>query len=183
MARAQGAEVVDFSKEPPVETIRELTGGIGVDRVIDAVGIDAVHPDDAPDEEVEAFRREVEEVAPDANPQEGNWEPGNGPSQVLRWGVEALAKAGTLAIIGVYAPPVETFPIGAAMMKNLTIRMGNCNHRRYIPDLVNKVKSHVIDPRNVLTQAEPLTSAIEAYKTFDKREAGWVKVALLPAQA
>jgi threonine dehydrogenase-like Zn-dependent dehydrogenase len=177
-AKAQGAEVINFEEEPPVETIRELTGGIGVDSVIDAVGIDAVHPENDEDN-ADAYRGEVAEIAPDANPRDGNWEPGNGPSQVLRWGVEAVAKAGTLAIIGVYAPPMDRFPIGAAMQKNITVRMGNCNHRRYVSDLVNKIKSNVIDPRDVLTQREPLPSAIEAYKRFDKREAGWIKVELL----
>jgi threonine dehydrogenase-like Zn-dependent dehydrogenase len=63
-------------------------------------------------------------------------------------------------------------------MKNITLRMGNCNHRRYIPDLVNKVKEHVIDPRNVMTQSKPLMSAIEAYQHFDQREEGWMKVGL-----
>ncbi|VWX61914.1 Esterase (modular protein) [Burkholderiales bacterium 8X] len=45
-------------------------------------------------------------------------------------------KAGTFSIIGVYSPEASTFPIGKAMNKNLTIRMGNCNHRKYIPRLV-----------------------------------------------
>ncbi|HET7307175.1 MAG TPA: zinc-dependent alcohol dehydrogenase [Gammaproteobacteria bacterium] len=185
MARAQGAEVIDFSREDPVETIRELTGGIGADRVIDAVGIDAVHPHGGPGDgaDTEQFRHEVEQVAPDANPHDGNWEPGDAPSQALRWCVESVAKAGTVAIIGVYSPKMETFPIGEAMMKNLTLRMGNCNHRRYIPDLVNKVKSNVINPLNVLTQQKPLVSAIEAYKAFDKHEAGWTKVELVPPAA
>src|SRR6266571_9013392 len=44
MARAQGAEVIDFSTEDPVQTILDLTGGIGVDRTIDAVGVDAERP-------------------------------------------------------------------------------------------------------------------------------------------
>jgi threonine dehydrogenase-like Zn-dependent dehydrogenase len=49
---------------------------------------------------------------------------------VLKWAVEALAKAGTLSIIGVYPPTVRDFPIGEAMNKNLTIRMGNCHQGR-----------------------------------------------------
>lgn len=181
MARHQGAEIVDFGREDPVETIRELTGGIGVDRAIDAVGIDAVHPHNGAGQQQERlFQREVEQVAPDARPHDGNWVPGDAPSQALRWGIDALAKAGTLAIVGVYTPQMQSFPIGQAMMKNVTLRMGNCNHRRYIPDLINKVKSNVINPLNVLTQTQPLTSAIDAYKVFDKREAGWIKVELQP---
>jgi threonine dehydrogenase-like Zn-dependent dehydrogenase len=41
--------------------------------------------------------------------------------------VTALAKAGTLSIIGVYPQQAKSFPIGLAMNKNLAVRMGNCN--------------------------------------------------------
>ena len=66
------------------------------------------------------------------------------------------------------------------MGKNLTVKMGNCHHRKYIPLLVDLVRSGVIDPSEVLTQVGPLTSAIDAYKQFDRREPGWVKVKLEP---
>lgn len=181
-ARAQGAEVINFDEDSPVEAIRELTGGIGVDRVIDAVGVDAVRPHAHGDaKQAKQFDEESRKVAPHAHPHDGNWVPGDAPSQALRWSIEAAAKAGTVGIIGVYPEQVESFPIGKAFMKNLTLRMGNCNHRRYVPDLVNKVKSNVIDPRDVLTQRESFASVIEAYKSFDRREPGWVKVELLLA--
>lgn len=44
MAQGQGAEVVDFQAEDPVQMILRLTAGIGVDRVIDVVGVDATRP-------------------------------------------------------------------------------------------------------------------------------------------
>ncbi len=44
LAQNQGAEVINFDEDDPVAVIIEQTGGIGVDRVIDAVGVDAVHP-------------------------------------------------------------------------------------------------------------------------------------------
>ncbi len=68
------------------------------------------------------------------------------------------------------------------MNRNLTVRMGNCNHRRYIPELVEMVRIGKINPNKILTQDEPMGDAIEAYKHFDKRESGWVKVKLEPAQ-
>jgi threonine dehydrogenase-like Zn-dependent dehydrogenase len=95
--------------------------------------------------------------------------------------VQSLAKAGTLAIIGVYPQTAKTFPIGEAMNKNLTIKMGNCNHRRYIPRLIELVRSRAIDPTKILTQQEPLVAAIDAYKAFDLRQPGWLKVKLEPA--
>jgi threonine dehydrogenase-like Zn-dependent dehydrogenase len=66
------------------------------------------------------------------------------------------------------------------MNKNLTLKMGNCNHRKYIPMLVDIVLSGVVDPTQILTQCEPLASAIEAYKAFDTRQPGWLKVELAP---
>jgi len=177
-ARAQGAEVVDFKAENPVQMVAEMTRGIGPDRVIDAVGVDANR---APDADAEIHEETLDEIAPDRAPDGRQWQAGSGPTQVLEWAVEVVAKAGTVSLIGVYPPTVERFPIGAAMMKNLTITMGNCNHRRYIPRLVDLVRSGSLDPSALVTQHAPVASAIEAYEQFDRREQGWLKVELEPA--
>ena len=184
MARAQGAEVINFDEEDPLEAIKELTGGGGPDRAIDAVGVDAVHAHHGPAARAAAkqdkeFAREVETVAPDAKPKSG-FAPGDAPSQALRWTVESLAKAGTLSIIGVYPEQHEFFPIGKAMNKNLTVRMGNCNHRKYIPHLIELVESGVADPQQILTDVEPLTDVLSAYKASNERQPGWIKVELKP---
>lgn len=186
MARRQGAFPVDFEREDPVAAIRELTGGIGPDRVIDAVGVDAMHAHHGPaakeaEEKRDLHAQEQRMVAPEQNRQDGNWVPGDASSQALEWAVKAIAKGGTIGIIGVYPMQAQTFPIGAAMNKNLTIKAGNCNHRAVIPKLVELVRTGVIDPRHVLTKVEALSSAIDAYKIFDKREPGWIKTELIPA--
>jgi threonine dehydrogenase-like Zn-dependent dehydrogenase len=185
MARAQGAEIIDFSSEDPVQTLLDLTGGIGVDRAIDAVGVDAERPHSGPaaesaEQKKEQFQKEVKQVAPKINPHGETWKPGDAPSQALDWAVEGLAKAGTLSIIGVYPQTMGSFPIGAAMMKNLTIHMGNCNHRNYMPDLIELVETGTIDPDRILTQVEPLTGIMNAYEAFDARRSGWMKVELVP---
>lgn len=179
MARQQGAEIIDFNRENPIETLSRFTEGIGVDAVIDAVGVDANQPAKSHKKE---FKEERKTVAPKTNPTDGNWEPGNAPSQVLQWSVQALAKAGTLSIIGVYSDNSQNFQIGAAMEKNLTIKMGNCNHRSYIPHLINLVRSGAINPAEILTHQSPLVSAIDAFKQFDKRSPGWIKVELKPGE-
>jgi len=185
MARRQGAEVIDFSREDPIDAISTLTGGIGPDRVIDAVGVDAERPHEGPaagrsETPAEQFDAEQQQVAPEQNPQGDSWHPGDAPSMALRWAVRSVAKAGTIAIIGVYPPEHEFFPIGEAMQKNLTVKMGNCNHRRYIPELIGMVRSGKVDPSRVLTQLEAVTSAIDAYEAFDQRQPGWMKVELEP---
>jgi len=186
MAQAQGAEIVNFNTDDPVETLKRLTGGIGVDRAVDAVGVDAFSPTRGPaarkaKKHQQYFARELEDVAPETRPEGKHWVPGNAPSQALIWAVESLAKAGTLSIIGVYPTNLHSFPVGQAMNKNLTIQMGNCNHRRYIPELVRLIEAGTVDPLRILTQREPLTAAIDAYQAFDERRAGWVKVELQPA--
>lgn len=179
MARSQGAEVIDFSQEDPVRAIKRLTDGIGVDRAIDAVGVDAEHGC-CNQEQAEDFAHETEAVAPRSAPHGENWRPGGAPSQALRWAVEALAKAGTLSIIGVYPQEAMQFPIGMAMNKNLTLNMGNCHHRKYIPRLIDFTLSGRIDPSKILTQHKAIPDAISAFEAFDRRDSGWVKVELKP---
>lgn len=185
MARAQGAEAIHFEEEDPVEAVLRLTDGIGADRVIDAVGVDAQRAHAGPAakvsrDKVKRDRRELDVVAPDHNGHTGVFVPGDAPSQALDWAVDMVAKAGTISVIGVYPETNRFFPIGKAMLKNLTLRMGNCHHRKYIPRLVELVRRGGIDPTAVLTKQRPLTNVLEAYEHFDKRERGWVKVELHP---
>ncbi|MDQ3630523.1 MAG: glutathione-dependent formaldehyde dehydrogenase [Actinomycetota bacterium] len=172
-ARRLGAETIDFSAEDPVETLRRLTGGAGPDRVIDAVGVEAESPEGPrPDE--------VAEVAEEGTADGERFQPGDAPSQALEWAVQAVAKAGTISIIGVYPPGLRTFPIGEAMNKNLTLKMGNCPHRRYVPHLIELVRTGAVDPLAIITEQETLQGAISAYEAFDARSPGWLKVELLP---
>jgi threonine dehydrogenase-like Zn-dependent dehydrogenase len=187
LARRLGAETINFEQEDPIEMIKALTGGIGADRVIDAVGVDAVHAHAGPaadkaeqQGEVEAFEQEQQQIAPEQNPRaDGTFTPGDAPSQVLKWALDSIAKGGLLSIIGVYPPTAKTFPIGEAMNKNLTIKMGNCPHRKYVPHLVDMVAARQIDPLSILSHGQPLTDAISAYESFDRREDGWTKVELV----
>lgn len=178
MARAQGAEIIDFDREDPIEAILRLTGDIGVDRVIDAVGVDAESPRGQKNGDAKRHAQELKEIAPEQNPKGDTWRPGDAPNQVLEWAVKCIAKAGTISIIGVYPESDRFFPIGAAMMKNLTLRMGNCHHRKYIPELVQLVRTGALEPTRILTTEAALTDAVDAYESFDRRESGWVKVAL-----
>jgi threonine dehydrogenase-like Zn-dependent dehydrogenase len=82
--------------------------------------------------------------------------------------------------IGVYPPLMKSFPIGMVMNKNLTVRTGNCNHRKYLPRLVELVRSGVVRPEQFFTQKVPVGSAVDAYHHFDRHEEGWLKVKLEP---
>jgi threonine dehydrogenase-like Zn-dependent dehydrogenase len=151
--------------------------------VIDAVGVDAQRPARGPaaeqyEQQAEEFEQERRQAAPDAAPRGEQWVPGNAPSLALRWAVQAVAKAGTIGVIGVYPAGFSSFPIGEAMNKNLTLNMGNCNHRRYLPELLDLVVSGTVDPTAFITRHEDPVDAIEAYEAFDRREDGWLKTVL-----
>lgn len=185
LAKKQGAHVINFDEQDPVASLKKLTHGQGPDKIIDAVGVDADHPAYSwlstlkNWKTLSEFKRELKKIAPKTNSCKGNWVPGNGPSQVLRWAVECIAKAGTLSIIGVYAEHSMVLPLGKAMGKNLTLRMGNCNHRAYIPKLLEWVSTQEVHLDQFLTHRVAFDGVIDAYKHFDKREDGWIKVALI----
>lgn len=179
-ARRQNAEPINFNTEDPVALIKELTGGIGADRVIDAVGIDAQRPKSGPAAEnlpvdVETFEAERNAAAPQGNTEPGQWMAGDAPSLAARWAVKAAAKAGSIGVVGVYSPTFSAFPIGEMMNRNLTVQGGNCPHRRFIPKLLGMVADGGIDPTQFITQTADPMSMVDAYEKFDLREQGWLK--------
>ncbi len=186
-ASEQGAITINFDEEDPVKALKKYTDNKGPNKIIDAVGIDAQQPRCNSWYCIKnikqrlQFKKEVKHVAPVRRPSCcGNWIPGDAPSQVFEWSLKAIAKAGIFSIIGVYTELLKTFSIGEAMEKNLTIRTGNCNHRAYIPTLLKLIESGEFDPIPFITHKVSLDDAIEAYKHFDKRENGTIKVVLVP---
>lgn len=74
--------------------------------------------------------------------------------------MQAFCKTGTIGIIGVFPEQVRASPIGKGMNCDLTINMGNCNHRNYIRKLVGMVRGGSVDPLGVLTVRERVVDAI-----------------------
>ncbi len=97
-AERLGAEVIDFNKADPVETIRSQTKGVGALRVIDAVGVDAYAPQEGwisswlPSSERSRHREQVAEVAPPRGLKGAIGCLAMRASQVLDWAVEAIAR-------------------------------------------------------------------------------------------
>jgi threonine dehydrogenase-like Zn-dependent dehydrogenase len=184
-ARQQGAEVINFDEEKVRDAVLRLTDGDGAAKVIDLVGVDAEHPQHGPGEpgrdEETTIAAERRSDTPDANTHGHHWVAGDNPTQVLEWSVECVAKAGIIAIVGVYPPTISSYPIGTAINKNLTIRMGVCNHRRYVDVMFDYILAGRLDPTTIITQVEPIKDVIQAYEAFDERRPGWLKVELQPA--
>ena len=165
MAAQNGASAtIDYEQQDVLETLREMTGGRGPDKVIDAVGMEAHSPriDYAYDRVKQAMRLETDR--PNA----------------LREAIMAVRNGGIVSVIGVYGGFVDKFPIGSVMNRGLTIRAGQCHVQRYMQPLLERIQGGELDPTFVITHRMPLEAAPEAYELFKQKQDGCIKVVLTP---
>lgn len=163
--RYGGAEVLDYEQVDVVEALREMTGGRGPDACIEAVGMEAhgkgLHY--AYDRMKQLTRLESDRPV------------------ALRQAIQACSKAGTVSIVGVFAGLVDKFPIGAAMNKALTLRMGQQHGQRYIPMLLERVSQGEIDPTYLATHRMPLDEGPRGYDIFKHKKDGCMRVVFHPS--
>jgi threonine dehydrogenase-like Zn-dependent dehydrogenase len=76
-------------------------------------------------------------------------------------------------------PGAGTVFFGGPESKNLTINAGNCNHRRYLPELIDIVTSGRMSLAPNVSHALAFEDVVDAYEAFDHRDEGWLKVALV----
>jgi len=162
MARQNGAETIDYEQQDVLETLREMTGGRGPDKAIDAVGMEAhsPHPDYAYDRAKQMLKLETDRPF------------------VLREAIMAVRSGGIVSVIGVYGGFVDKFPMGAVMNRGLTIRSGQCHVHRYMQPLLERIQSGQIDPSVVITHRLPLAEAARGYDLFRNKADGCEKVVL-----
>jgi threonine dehydrogenase-like Zn-dependent dehydrogenase len=101
-------------------------------------------------------------------------------AHVLREAIMCCRKAGTVSIPGVYVGFPDKIPMGAAMNKGLTLRMGQTHTQRYMGKLLDRIMSNEIDPSFVITHRLKLEDGPAAYKTFRDKQDGCIKVVLKP---
>ena len=165
MAREHcNVETIDFSKENVLERLKEMTNGRGPDRCIDAVG-------------AESHAANMVSVAADKLKQTAHLQSDH--PYVLQQAIMSCRKGGTLSIPGVYGS-AATIPMGAAMNKGLTFKMGQTHVQRYLQPLLDKIQTNEIDPSFLITHVEPLENAPAMYQKFRDKEDGCIKVVLKP---
>jgi threonine dehydrogenase-like Zn-dependent dehydrogenase len=156
------AEVLDYTKVNVAEALKELTGGQGPDACIDAVGMEAHETgfEGAYDRVKQAVRLETERP------------------YVLREAIQACRKGGVVSILGVYGGVLDKFPMGAAMNKGLTLRMGQMHAQRYLDRLIGHVERGEVDPSFVVSHRMALDDAPRAYDMFKKKTDQCLRVVL-----
>jgi threonine dehydrogenase-like Zn-dependent dehydrogenase len=106
-----------------------------------------------------------------------------GAPTVINWSIDAVRRGGVVVIIGVYGPPWNLVDIGSAMNKGLIMRMGQCNVKRYMPHLLEHIRSGAMDAKGLITHRFPLEEAPEAYRLFASRSGSVIKCVLVPPGA
>jgi threonine dehydrogenase-like Zn-dependent dehydrogenase len=157
MARSIGAITVDYSEEDVdvLTALKDLTGGIGPDACIDAVGLEA-HSTELQgvyDTVKTALLMETDRPI------------------VLRQAIQAVRKGGTLSIPGVYGGMLDKVPFGAAFGKGITMKMGQTNMHNYMKPLLERIEKGQIDPTYIISHRITLDEAPAMYEIWrDKKE-------------
>jgi threonine dehydrogenase-like Zn-dependent dehydrogenase len=157
-------ELINFEEEQDiVGKLRELTDGRGADVSIDCVGCEA---------RGSALHRVLGGMMLQA-----------GAATAIQWAIDATRRGGNVVLVGVYGPPFNLVNIGTAMNKGLTLRMAQCNVKRYMPRLLEHIRAGRVDPKAVISHRIPLEHAAEAYHLFENKLDDCVKCVLVPPKA
>ncbi|HEX2044262.1 MAG TPA: zinc-dependent alcohol dehydrogenase [Gaiellaceae bacterium] len=162
MAQRHGVETIDHESAGDVVTVvRELTDGRGADSVIDAVGLEA--DGSVFEAALQATRVQIDRF------------------HALRRCHDAVRRGGTLSIVGVYAGYIQMFNIGDLFDRQITIRMGQANVRRWTDEILPQLlDGDSLGTDDLVTHELPLEEAPRAYELFQKKEDGCIKVVLRP---
>jgi threonine dehydrogenase-like Zn-dependent dehydrogenase len=85
-----------------------------------------------------------------------------------------------VSIPGVYGGFVDKVPMGAAINKGLTFKMGQTHVHRYMKPLLERIQNGEIDPSRLITHRLGLDDAPWGYKTFRDKEDDCIKIVLKP---
>jgi len=170
-----GIETWDLTDATTAE-LRERTFGRGPDSVLDAVGMEA-HGNP-----VAAFAQAAVGILPDAIARPAMEKAGIDRLAALHAGIDLVRRGGTLSLSGVYAGEADVLPMKTMFDKQISLRMGQCNVRNWIDDLLPLVEdsSDPLGVGDLATHHVPLDRAPEMYETFQKKEDGCIKVVLQP---
>ena len=177
MARRHGIETLDSRDVDDVAAaLIEMTAGRGPDGVIDAVGMEA---HDSP---VGKAAHTAVGLLPDALAKPLTDTMAIDRLGALRTALKAVRRGGTVSVSGVYGGEVDPLPMMEMFDRGISMRMGQCHVKRWIPDLLPLVLDDA-DPLGTLdltTHHLPLDQAPHGYEIFQKKQDDCIKVVLHP---
>ncbi|GAA5143859.1 zinc-dependent alcohol dehydrogenase [Nocardioides marinquilinus] len=173
---ARGATTLDLDIEDVAATVRELTGGRGTDAAIDAVGLEA-HGSRFAEMTQKAMR-----LMPKAVQAVVQQKAGVDRLYALELAIDAVRRGGTVSVSGVYGGAADPMNLFQIFDKQLTLRMGQANVRRWSDEILALLDQDddVFGVEDFATHRLPLEQAPEAYRAFRDKEDGMVKTVFRP---
>jgi threonine dehydrogenase-like Zn-dependent dehydrogenase len=176
-ARSRGAETLDVREHDGRvgDAVRDLTDGRGADSVVDAVGMEA---HGAP---VAKAAQSMTGLLPDALARPFMQKAGVDRLAAFYTAIDAVRRGGTISLSGVYGGAADPLPMLTMFDKQIQLRMGQANVRRWVDDILPLLGDD--DPLGVdsfATHRLPLEAAPDAYAMFQRKDDGAVKVLFEP---
>jgi threonine dehydrogenase-like Zn-dependent dehydrogenase len=162
LARQMGAEILDYREVDLREALAEMTGGIGPDACIDAVGMEAHGI--ALDNVVDKLKAHTLL--------------GTDRGHVLRQVIMACRKGGRVSVPGVYGGVLDKFPVGAFMEKGLTLKTGQTHVQKYTKPLLELIEQGKIDTTFLISHRAPLEDAAQMYRNWHDDQDVFTKIVL-----
>jgi len=175
--RARGIEVLDLREhgDDIADVIREMTDGRGPDSVIDAVGMEAHGSPGA------KIAQQMAGLLPDSLAEQLMQRVGVDRLNALYLAIDIVRRGGTISLSGVYGGMADPLPMMTIFDKQIQLRMGQANVRRWVDDILPLLSDgDPLGTEDFATHRVPLDKAPEAYETFQKKQDGCVKVLLQP---
>jgi threonine dehydrogenase-like Zn-dependent dehydrogenase len=162
--KAGATDTINYEEQDVYDSLMEMTGGVGPDACIDAVGTESHIP--GPMYAYDRFKQMLmlETDRPFA----------------LRQAIMACRNGGIVSVIGVYGGFIDKFPMGSFMNRSLTMKTGQTHMQRYMRPLLERIERGEIDPSFVISHRMRLDEAPEGYRKFLEKEDGCNKVVLQP---
>ena len=177
LAKSWGAEIVDLREVDDVsDTLRDMTDGRGPDGVLDAVGMEA-HGNPIAEKVVAGAAR-----LPKALGRKAIETAGIDRLDALHTAIHSVRRAGTVSLSGVYGGMADPMPLMEMFDKGITMRMGQCHVRHWTQELLEIASrpEDVLGLESLATHHVSLEDAPEAYKMFQEKKDGCLKVVLKP---
>ncbi|WP_181312311.1 alcohol dehydrogenase catalytic domain-containing protein [Nocardioides campestrisoli] len=176
-AAAAGAETIDMGAVDDVaEEVRSRTAGRGADSVVDAVGMEA-HGSPVAELSQKALGLLPRKVAAGLMQRVGV-----DRAAALTTALDAVRRGGTVSLSGVYGGMTQPLPLMDMFDKQIQLRMGQANVRRWLDDLMPLAMDDA-DPlglEHLASHHLPLDAAPQAYKDFQTKADGTFKVVFQP---
>ena len=167
LAKSMGAEVLHYEEVDVRDALNEMTGGIGPDACIDAVGMESHGT---------SIGNIVDTVK--AHTYLGTDRP-----HALRQAILACRKGGRVSIPGVYGGMADKFPIGALMEKGLTVKSGQTPVQKYGKQLLEMIGEGKFDTTFMISHRASLEEGPAMYRHWHDEQNDYTKIVLKPEMA